>query len=135
MKFTFTRQCGICLAQRINVYFSDYETHDWDFLVVQWLRVCRLMQGTQVRSLVQEDCTCCGETEPVHHGYWQRSRSRAPQLESSPTCCNERKPTRCSKEVEVQPTVKINEWVKKKRNTWLNVHECSENLLMLALIK
>ena len=31
VKFTFTRQCRICLAQRMNVYFSDYEIHDWDF--------------------------------------------------------------------------------------------------------
>ena len=38
-------------------------------LVVQWLRIHLPMQGTQVRSLVQEDPTCCGATKPVHHNY------------------------------------------------------------------
>ena len=28
------------------------------------------MQGTQVRSLVQEDPTCFGATKPVHRSYW-----------------------------------------------------------------
>ena len=38
-------------------------------LVVQWLRICLPMQGTWVRSLVQEDPTCCGATKPVRHNY------------------------------------------------------------------
>ena len=38
-------------------------------LVVQWLRIHLPMQGTQVRSLVQEDPTCRGATKPVHHNY------------------------------------------------------------------
>ena len=29
-----------------------------DFPVVQWLRICLAMQGTQVLSLVGEDSTC-----------------------------------------------------------------------------
>ena len=33
-------------------------------LVVQWLRICLPMQGTQVQSLVQEDSTCCQATKP-----------------------------------------------------------------------
>ena len=36
-------------------------------LVVQWLRVCLLMQGTRVRALVWEDPTCRGATRPVSH--------------------------------------------------------------------
>ena len=39
-------------------------------LVVQWLRICLPMQGTQVQALVREDPTCCGATKPVHHSYW-----------------------------------------------------------------
>ena len=35
-------------------------------LVVQQLRICLTMQGTQIRSLVQEDPTCRGATKPVH---------------------------------------------------------------------
>ena len=34
--------------------------------MVQWLRICLSMQGTHVRSLVQEDPTCHGATEPTH---------------------------------------------------------------------
>ena len=39
-------------------------------LVAQWLRILLPMQGTWVRSLVQEDPTCCGATKPVSHNYW-----------------------------------------------------------------
>ena len=38
-------------------------------LVVQWLRICLPMQGTQVRSLVREDPTCHGAAKPVRHNY------------------------------------------------------------------
>ena len=38
-------------------------------LVVQWLRICLPMQGTQVRVLVREDPICCGATRPVRHNY------------------------------------------------------------------
>ena len=36
-------------------------------LVVQWLRICLPMQGTWVQSLVREDPTCHGATNPVRH--------------------------------------------------------------------
>ena len=39
-------------------------------LVALWLRIRLPMQRTQVRSLVQEDHTCCGTTKPVRHNYW-----------------------------------------------------------------
>ena len=38
-------------------------------LVVQGLRICLLMQGTQVRALVWEDPTCHGATRPMSHNY------------------------------------------------------------------
>ena len=38
-------------------------------LVVQWLRVCLPIQGTQVQPLVQEDPTCRVAAEPVCHNY------------------------------------------------------------------
>ena len=38
-------------------------------LVAQWLRICLLMQGAQVRTLVWEDPTCRGATGPVSHNY------------------------------------------------------------------
>ena len=48
------------------------------FLVVQWLRIRLPMQGTQVRSLVREDPTCCRATKPQLLSL--RSRAREPQL-------------------------------------------------------
>ena len=36
-------------------------------LAVQWLRI--EPQGMQVQSLVQEDPTCLGATEPLCHSY------------------------------------------------------------------
>ena len=41
----------------------------WTFLLVQWFRICLPMQGTWVRSLVQEDSTYPGATKPVPHNY------------------------------------------------------------------
>ena len=51
-------------------------------LVAQWLRICLLMQGTQVRALVWEDPTCRGATRPVSHNCWAcASGAHAPQQE------------------------------------------------------
>ena len=41
----------------------------WASLLVQWLRIRLLMQGTRVRALVWEDPTCHGATKPVRHNY------------------------------------------------------------------
>ena len=38
--------------------------YDWTALVAQWIRIHLPMQGTQVRSLVWDDSTCCGTTTP-----------------------------------------------------------------------
>ena len=38
-------------------------------LVAQWLTIRVPVQGTRVQSLVQEDPTCHGATNPVHHNY------------------------------------------------------------------
>ena len=38
-------------------------------LVAQWLRIRLPVQGTWVRTLVWEDPTCRGATNPVHHNY------------------------------------------------------------------
>ena len=38
-------------------------------LVVQWLRICLPMQGTQVQSLIQEDLAYCGATKPLLCNY------------------------------------------------------------------
>ena len=36
-------------------------------LVIQWLTICLTIQGTGVQFLVQEDPTCYGATNPMHH--------------------------------------------------------------------
>ena len=67
--------------------------------MVQWLRICLPVQGTQVQSQVREDPTCHEATKSVCQSYWgQRPRAcalrqkkpqreaRLPQLESRPQC-------------------------------------------------
>ena len=56
-------------------------------LVVQWLRVCLPVQGTQVQSFLQEDPHAAGQQRP-------RTTTTEPVFQSSqaaitePTCCN-----------------------------------------------
>ena len=38
-------------------------------LVVQQLRICLPMQGTQIQSLVWEEPECRGATKPMRHNY------------------------------------------------------------------
>ena len=49
---------------------TDIEKTYGTSLVIQCWRVCLLMQGTQIRSLVQENPTCQGAAEPLNHNYW-----------------------------------------------------------------
>ena len=46
--------------------FNQVKMRSWVSLLVQWWRMCLPMQGTWVRSLVQEDATFQGKTKPVH---------------------------------------------------------------------
>ena len=46
--------------------------------MVQWLRICLPMQGTQIQSLVCKDSTRCGWTKPLHHNYWARVPATEP---------------------------------------------------------
>ena len=91
-------------------------------LVVQWLRICLPVQGTQVWSLVCEDPTCHRATKPESHSHWSPCSGacalqgekppqwggHTPQLENSP---HSWRPEQCSKEGPVQP--KISPWVNK----------------------
>jgi len=45
----------------------------WSSLVVQWLGICLPLQRTWVRSLVWEDVTYRGATEPVHQERQKKS--------------------------------------------------------------
>ena len=50
-------------------------------LMVQWIRICLLMQDTRVRSLLQEYHTCCRATKPMLRLFEPAcSRAHDPQL-------------------------------------------------------
>ena len=51
------------------MYTSNKNTYTGTSLVAQWLRTRLPMQGTRVRTLVQEDPTCHGATKPMSHNY------------------------------------------------------------------
>ena len=97
-------------------------------LLVQWLRICLPMQGTQIQSLIRQDPTCCGATKLVHHNYWACApcatatkstppRANAPQQEKPPqwevhilqlessSCWLQLEESLCSKEDPVQPKI------------------------------
>ena len=66
--------------------------------LVQWLRIRLPVQGTQVRSLVQEDSTCHGAPEPVcprAHALQKRDmttmRNPGTAMRAAPICRNGRK--------------------------------------------
>ena len=72
--------CGIRVLQKTIQQSKGMKY--WASLVVQWLRVCLLVQGTQVRALVWEDTTCHGAAGPVGHSCWAcASGACAPQRE------------------------------------------------------
>ena len=66
---------------------------DWGctLLVVQWLRICLRIQGTQVQSLVQEDPTCHWAAKPDHYNSWSWGTPE-PTLHNKRRHRNEEKP-------------------------------------------
>ena len=75
-----TLYCPTLIIEAVHivftVFFPVFKNSIGTSLVVQWLRIHLLMQRTWVRSLVQEDPTCCGATKPMRHNYW----AHVPQL-------------------------------------------------------
>ena len=76
------------------LYQQHYHTRT--SLVVQWIGLCLPMQGTGVRSLVQEDPTCLGATKPMQllksvclESVLYNERSH---LNEKPVYLNQRKP-------------------------------------------
>ena len=51
-------------------HFVQSKICSWASLVDQGLRICLVVQGTQVQSLIQKDPTCCGAAKPMYHNYW-----------------------------------------------------------------
>ena len=60
-------KCSVTSDGWIKSYTSIKNQPKGASLVAQWLRICLLMQETQVRALVWEDPTCHGAAGPVSH--------------------------------------------------------------------
>ena len=73
--------CGVQL-EKIHLGELVKNLREGTSLVVQWLRICLLRQGTWVGSLVREDCTSLGAIKAVSHSFEARvPRARALQQE------------------------------------------------------
>ena len=69
-----TKDMGI--LQQMEIKLPQNRTS----LVVQWLGICLPMQGTWLWSLIWEDFTYHGATNPMRHNFWAHApRVRAPQ--------------------------------------------------------
>ena len=87
------------LQRHIGPNVVNSQLSSWTCLVVQWLRICLLMQETQVLSLIWEDPACSGATKPRCHSYYnphlgppphsKRSHCDEPSTERK-TQCNHR---------------------------------------------
>ena len=64
-------------------FWSHKKERTGTFLVVQWLGIHLLMQGTWVWSLFGEDPTCLGATEPVRCNYWAHAVKPMPHNKRS----------------------------------------------------
>ena len=72
---------NLCYSDKQPLHFSGLKQGLGTSLVAQWLRICLPVQATRVRSLVREDPTCCGATEPHAPQLLNlRSRAHEPQL-------------------------------------------------------
>ena len=78
-KYLVPLNCAVKYGQRSTFYMMwllpQFKKKKKFFLkrasmVVQWLRICLGMPGTQVWSLVWEDPTCHAATKSSHHNYW-----------------------------------------------------------------
>ena len=64
----------------------------WTSLVVEWIKICLPMQGTQVWSLVWEDLTCRRATKPVCHNSWACMLKLLQPLCLEHVLCNKKPP-------------------------------------------
>ena len=98
--FTFVAEEVVTTQHLIWSTFSSFLVirQSQNSLVVQGLKTHLPVQGTCIRSLVQEDATCCGATKPVHRNYWgphtpklcSSTREQLPlTARGKPTCSNE----------------------------------------------
>ena len=55
--------------QEKHVSHTSIKKKGWVFPGTQWIRIHLPVEEKQVQSLIQEDPTCHGATEPVHGNY------------------------------------------------------------------
>ena len=60
-------KCGLQIC--LGLFKKKKKTDLWVSLVVQWVRILLPMQGTQLRSLAQENSTCHWAIKPVCRNY------------------------------------------------------------------
>ena len=129
---THTTESLCCTTETNNIvsqlYFSQ-KKKNWASLVGQWLRICCIMQGTQV-----PDSTRCRAAKPVCHSYWahvpcspcstrrslhttMKSSPGSPQLEKARV--RQRRPTPAKNETNL---------FLKKENTFLNPHSLRSSI-------
>ena len=90
--YVITHECLIVWNRQLEIlemYKKGREHSDKEFPCqpspgAQGKWICRPMQETRVWSLVQEDSTCCGATEPGGHNCWACALG--------PRSCNYRSP-------------------------------------------
>ena len=84
-------------------------------LVVQWIRIRLPMQGTRVRSLVQEDATHHRATKPMSHSYGAHTPQLLkplypePVLHNKRSYCNE-KPVHCNAHLQQLEETCVEQW-------------------------
>ena len=72
-------------------------------LVVRWMRICLLREGTLIQSLVEEDLTGRWAAKPMSHNYWTHARQLLKPAWLETELCRKRghrseKPGHCSEE-------------------------------------
>ena len=86
---------------------DDKNIRQRTFLVVQWLRICLLMQGVWVRCLVQKDPMCHRAMKPVCRNLWapalglKHHNERHPCLPQLEKACAQQRKTQVAKQIEI----------------------------------
>ena len=96
----YLAHCLSALTRILDRNVFAIKTQSGTSLVVQWIRICLSMQGTQVWSLVWEDSTCLWATEPS-----------VPQLLSPSTL----EPCPATKSSPCLPQLEEKTWAKAKK--------------------
>ena len=105
--------------------------------MIQWIRICLLMQGMWVWSLVWEDSTYRGAAKPVYHNY--RVRALAPMKPACPraSASQQEKPPQweaCAQQWRVAPTcppkkAHAKQWRPSTAKITVKLHPYIEHLL------